>query len=344
MADSDDLPFCCSQGLWRACDAHGSVSDIGLCEECGAKPERDLLRKRDWDYSVSAFGWPQEKREELRARVIAEFGKTLELIADETAERKRSKGARKGENREERHDMAAMPAPQIRPRAIGASGAEKGMFMKVIAFNGSPRKKGWNTVTLLENALEGAASAGAQTELVQLYDLRISGCISCFSCKKIGRRKDGVCAIQDDLAPVLERVRNADALIIGTPVYYGAESAATRALIERLCFPYNKYSKDRRSLFPRRIRTALIYTMNVSEELLKTWGYDRHFTITRTTLERHFGTCELLLSTETLQYSDYDKYESEMFDRDAKIRRHAEVFPEDCKRAFNLGVRMVSSA
>ena len=51
--------------------------------------------------------------------------------------------------------------------------------MKIMAFNGSPRKKNWNTVTLLEHALQGAASAGAETELVQLYDLDFSGCISC---------------------------------------------------------------------------------------------------------------------------------------------------------------------
>ena len=216
--------------------------------------------------------------------------------------------------------------------------------MNVMAFNGSPRKKNWNTATLLNNALEGAASAGAETELIQLYDLNFSGCISCFSCKKISRKKDGVCAVQDDLTSVLARVRNADAMIIGTPVYYGAESASTRALLERLCFPYNKYSKDRKSLFPRRISTALIYTMNVGQELLGTLGYDRHFSITKTALERHFGTCELLLCTDTLQFDDYSKYESEMFDTEAKIKRHAEVFPNDCKRAFELGVRVALSA
>jgi len=215
--------------------------------------------------------------------------------------------------------------------------------MNVMAFNGSPRKKKWNTVTLLKNVLDGAASAGAETELIQLYNLNFSGCISCFSCKKISRKTDGVCAVRDDLSPVLERVRNADALVIGTPVYYGAESAPTRALLERLCFPFNKYSKDGKSLFPKRIRTALIYTMNVNEEQLATLGYDRHFGITQGILEKHFGTCELLLSTNTMQFSDYSKYESEMFDRDAKIRRHAEIFPKDCRRAFELGVRMACS-
>jgi len=214
--------------------------------------------------------------------------------------------------------------------------------MKVMAFNGSPRKKKWNTVTLLKNALKGAASVGAETELIQLYDLNFSGCISCFSCKRINRKQDGVCAVQDDLTSVLDRVKHTDALIIGTPVYYGTESASTRALLERLCFPYNKYAKDMRTLFLRPISTAVIYTMNVSEEMLEAMGYRRHFALTKMILERHFGSCEVQLSTDTLQFSDYDKYESERFDKEAKAKRHAEVFPEDCKRAFELGVRMAT--
>jgi multimeric flavodoxin WrbA len=214
--------------------------------------------------------------------------------------------------------------------------------MKVMAFNGSPRKKKWNTVTLLEYTLKGAASVGAETELIQLYDLKYSGCISCFTCKKISRTKDGFCTVKDDLTSVLERVRQADALVIGTPVYYGAESAATRALLERLCFPYNKYSKDRKSLFPSEIRTALIYTMNVTEESIKKTGYDQHFGITKMCLEKTFGECELLLSTDTLQYNDYDKYEHEIFNKKTKIKRHEAVFPLDCERAFELGSRIAS--
>ncbi len=141
---------------------------------------------------------------------------------------------------------------------------------------------------------------------------------------------------------MLDRIRNTDALIIGTPVYYGAEFAATRAFIERLCFPYNKYAKDMRTLFPRRIKTALIYTMNVSEDMIEAMSYNRHFELTRTTFEKHSGACELLLCTDTLQFSNYDKYESERFDKKAKTKRHAEVSPQDCKRAFELGVRMAT--
>jgi multimeric flavodoxin WrbA len=177
---------------------------------------------------------------------------------------------------------------------------------------------------------------------VQLYDLRFSGCISCFSCKKLSRKEDGVCAVQDDLTSVLNRVKETDALIIGSPIYYGCESASTRAFLERLLFPYNKYAKDRRSLFPRRINTAMIYTMGAPEEIAKEIGFDRMTVMTKSAMENHFGACELLLSTDTLQFSDYDEYESEAFDKEAKIKRHAEVFPEDCRRAFELGVRMAS--
>ena len=68
---------------------------------------------------------------------------------------------------------------------------------KIIAINGSPRRNG-NTAELLQHALRGAADAGAETELVHLYSLKFTGCLSCFYCK----RKDvahGVCALKDDL-------------------------------------------------------------------------------------------------------------------------------------------------
>ena len=215
--------------------------------------------------------------------------------------------------------------------------------MKVMAFNGSPRKKGWNTASMLEAALAGARSVGAQTELVQLYDLSFSGCISCFTCKKLDRKQDGVCAVQDDLTPLLTAIReDCHALIVGTPVYFGCESAATRAFLERLCYPNNRYAKDGRSLFPRRMATGLIYTMNLDHDRLDSYGYPPQFERTRGLLERHLGACELLLATDTMQYRDYAKYESERFDAPAKVQRHAEVFPQDCQKAYDLGVRLAT--
>ena len=65
--------------------------------------------------------------------------------------------------------------------------------------------------------------------------------------------------ITDDLPPVLAKVRDIDAILIATPVYFGSETAATRALIERLCFPYLNYADYTNSHFPRRIPVGLSY-------------------------------------------------------------------------------------
>ena len=69
--------------------------------------------------------------------------------------------------------------------------------MHVMAINGSPRKK-WNTATLLEHALAGAAAKGAQTEMIHLYDLNFKGCTSCFACKLKGGKSEGRCALKDE--------------------------------------------------------------------------------------------------------------------------------------------------
>ncbi len=70
--------------------------------------------------------------------------------------------------------------------------------MKVIAINGSPRET-WNTATLLQKALDGAKSMGADTKLIHLYDLNFKGCSSCFACKRKGSGYIGHCAMKDDL-------------------------------------------------------------------------------------------------------------------------------------------------
>jgi multimeric flavodoxin WrbA len=77
--------------------------------------------------------------------------------------------------------------------------------LKILAFNGSPRKE-WNTAILLNKALEGAASQGAETELIHLYDLNYKGCISCFACKMKGGKSYGKCAVKDDLTPILKSI------------------------------------------------------------------------------------------------------------------------------------------
>ena len=78
------------------CGIFTRVNEQWLCEECAGKLERDLIRQRDWDYSMAAFCMPPEKREELRARVIREYGEELELIVPpESGKKKKKKRKRK---------------------------------------------------------------------------------------------------------------------------------------------------------------------------------------------------------------------------------------------------------
>ncbi len=211
--------------------------------------------------------------------------------------------------------------------------------MKVIAFNGSPRKE-WNTATLLEKALEGASSQGAQTDLVHLYRLNYKGCISCFACKTIGHESFGRCAVKDDLAPVLRKIEEADALILGSPVYFGTVTGEMRSFMERLLFPYLTYTDPPDSLFPRTIRSAFIYTMNCPEGQVEERGYPHHFGLNEMVLQMVFGASESLCSYDTYQFEDYSKVLATRFNPERKAKRRAEIFPQDCEKAFELGVRL----
>jgi multimeric flavodoxin WrbA len=209
--------------------------------------------------------------------------------------------------------------------------------------NGSPRKK-WNTATLLESALNGCEADGAKTELVHLYDHKYRGCTSCFGCKKIGGKSYGRCAMNDELTPILDRAMRADVLLLGSPVYFGTETGELRSFMERLLFPNLAYTPDCTSLFPRTMPTTLIYTMNGTAEESATSGQDLRIAASQDTMERTFGSCEVLVSTDTYEFKDYSKYVATRWDAKAKATRHDEVFPQECERARELGARLVAAA
>ena len=214
--------------------------------------------------------------------------------------------------------------------------------MKVIAVNGSPRKE-WNTATLLKRALDGAASKGAETKLAHLYDLDYKGCCSCFACKLKGGGSYGRCAVNDGLKPLLDEVLQADALVLGSPIYLVTVTGQMRSFLERLVFPYIEYNPERSSLFRGKLQTAWIVTMNVPEASLKEPSYDVTFKVLENLMKRVFGSCDWLSATDTLQFDDYSRYASSLFDPEAKRRRHETVFPEVCKKAFELGARLTGN-
>ncbi|MDW8802692.1 flavodoxin family protein [Clostridium sp. A1-XYC3] len=215
--------------------------------------------------------------------------------------------------------------------------------MKLIAINGSPRKN-WNTATLLNKALEGAASQGAEIELINLYDLKYRGCISCFACK----RKDGQhgkCAMKDDLTNILERLETADAIIFGSPIYYMNITAGMTALLERLLYSHSIYSSEIPTIYPKKIQTGFIYTMNATEKYIEESGYKLSLKPHQDFITRMLGKpVELLYSYDTYQFSNYEKYESSIFSEEAKAKQKSEQFPVDCQKAFDMGVRFATNA
>jgi len=215
--------------------------------------------------------------------------------------------------------------------------------VKILAVNGSPRKR-WNTATLLEKALAGAASRGAETELIHLYDHDFKGCTSCFGCKLKGGKSYGKCAMTDGLTPILEALADADAFLLGSPIYFGTVTGEMRSFMERLLFPYLVYTRPPGSLFGRKIPTAFIYTMNVSEDMMKEFNYPVHIGLNENILRRTFGRSETLCSFETLQFEDYDQVVFSYFDPAERRERHRTVFPEDCRKAFALGTRLADVA
>ena len=137
------------------------------------------------------------------------------------------------------------------------------MSKKIVAVNAGPRK-GWNTDTLIMEAARGAESAGAQVEKFDLFRLeRYTGCISCFGCKK--EKFKGHCICRDGLTPVLDAIREADGLIIGSPNYLSDLTASFRALYERLIFQNLTYTVEKPCCNERPIPVMLIMTSNAPD-------------------------------------------------------------------------------
>lgn len=77
--------------------------------------------------------------------------------------------------------------------------------MKAVIINGSPRKNG-NTVSLLNKVIEGLNDSACETKTVHLRDLKFTGCLSCLACKVKGNKTNGLCALRDELRPILEEI------------------------------------------------------------------------------------------------------------------------------------------
>jgi multimeric flavodoxin WrbA len=208
---------------------------------------------------------------------------------------------------------------------------------KVIVLNGSPRKK-WNTAQILKAAADGAKSVGAEVEYIDLYDLSFTDCRSCLACKRKGIAEPCKCYWKDDISPVIERIYKADALIVGSPIYYGEPTGVLRSFLVRCTFPamsYNDYS----STFGGKVDVAAFLTMNAPKEM-----YDKMY---EQKMKEYFfpfrflnGKVSVYPVCDTLQVSDYSKFELKSFNEEHKKHMNETDFQEALETAFRIGAEM----
>lgn len=108
---------------------------------------------------------------------------------------------------------------------------------KVLILNGSPNLHGC-TATALDEMIKIFAEAGIETELLQIGSRDIRGCVCCNRCRALGR-----CAFDDLVNETAEKVREADGIVIGSPVYYGSPNGTLLSFLDRLFYSTNGISK-----------------------------------------------------------------------------------------------------
>ncbi len=208
--------------------------------------------------------------------------------------------------------------------------------MRTIILNGSPRKD-WNTAKMLKEAQKGAESVGAETEYIDLYSLSFTGCRSCMACKRknVERCK---CFWKDDLSPIIDRIFSADSLILGSPIYLGDVTSQVHALIERLHFCALSYD-DYSNYFTGKVNVGIILTMNAPKTM-----YNMAYKKKAKEIEQWFkalnGTVDVYACCDTLQVSDYSKFNMGSFNEEHKKNVREKHFPEDLKNAFDMGVTL----
>lgn len=216
--------------------------------------------------------------------------------------------------------------------------------MEIIAINGSARKNG-NTATMLKNYLEEAASVSESinTKIVNLYDLQYTGCIGCLGCKAKKGNNYGKCVVKDDIHDLLREVTMADAVAIGSPIYFGEITGQLRCFLERLLFPLYTYRLDQKILTPKRIPVTMIYTMNVTKEFIGQLDYLENWKRLEDLIGKIFTQPQTLYAHNTYQVNNYNNFELEIFSEPDKAEYRHKQFPLDCRAAYDSGKKTAES-
>ena len=123
--------------------------------------------------------------------------------------------------------------------------------MKVVAFNGSARKDG-NTAILIRHVLEILEKEGIETELIQLAGEQIHGCMACGTCRKVKNKECKI--VNDNVNLYIQKMVEADGVVLGSPTYFSTMSPEMKALIDRAGF----VARSNNDLFKQKVGVAVV--------------------------------------------------------------------------------------
>lgn len=150
------------------------------------------------------------------------------------------------------------------------------------------------------------------------------------------------CVLRDDLTVLLNQLHEAEVVALGNPIYFSEVSGEMHSFFERFLFQYLNYDDYSKPSSPAK-RTAWIFTMNMPESLFHDFGYSALFQRYENWMKLYFGHCETLLATDTMQVKDYSRYHLGCWYGNAQRLRHETVFPEECRKAYELSIKLVKS-
>lgn len=190
--------------------------------------------------------------------------------------------------------------------------------MKVLGIYGSPRKGG-NTDQLLDKALEGARSAGAEVSTVYVRDLKMCGCIECGGCDKTGK-----CVVEDDMQTVYPLLEEADVIFLASPIFFYSVTAQVKALIDRVQANWSKQQLEQ----------------SPDEKTMTKRGRGYLITVGATRGKNLFEGAQLVARYffDALNMS----YDGGIFFRSLEKRTAVRDNPDTLQEAFNLGIKAVT--
>lgn len=200
--------------------------------------------------------------------------------------------------------------------------------LKTIVINAGPKKRGFNA-EMAKSALRGAQSVGAEVEFIDLYRLKFTGCLSCLICMR-DDFESCKCFLRDDLSPLIDRILDADCLLIAAPIFFSNPSSHYMALLERLIFCI--VSNKGENLFKGKVNVGLIYTFHYDKSYFEE-SVRPHF--------KHSEDILKMLNGEVEIYSaEYDSKKTYSTTIDGEISSEDEYFTLNLEKAYEIGAKL----